>query len=78
MIPDCKISGVDGETYVFEWSNKTKYRYYTFWAFNDSLCVEHKVFQNFNSFFKSQLGFFETCWPRCWEEKNKQKNPLHF
>jgi hypothetical protein len=67
-IPDCKIAELDGETYVFEWSNKSKYRYYTFWASSNSPCIESKTFQNFRSFFTSQLGFFETCWPRCWVE----------
>ena len=69
-IPDCKIAELDGETYVFEWSNKTKYRYYTFWAYSKSPCTENKSFQNFRSFFTSQLGFFEACWPTCWINKN--------
>jgi hypothetical protein len=68
-IPDYNVVSLDGDTYVFEWSNKTKYRYYTFDGFSNSQCTENKTFQKFKIFFKSQIGFFEYCWPRCWIEK---------
>ena len=65
-IPDYNVVSLDGDSYVFEWSSKTKYRYYTFDGFSNSECVENKIFQKFKSFFISQLGFFEICWPNCW------------
>lgn len=69
-LPVCHIGGFDGSIFIFEWSNKNKYRYYTFWADDNSQCSENVIFQEFRSFLQRQLEI-DYCRPNCRLIKNK-------